>query len=114
MFSALRHCTTVAQQLLTQQVRSFQCTIAQTQTRGLLPTAGAFHQLKCTPASSLLINNAPLAFAPNMIVARGLNRNARRPTKSNHGKRPVSHARKRAKAKTMKSRLHRVKIFGFW
>ena len=49
-----------------------------------------------------------------MLLVRGLNRNARRPKKANHGKRPVSHARKRAKAKTLKSRLHREKVFGFY
>jgi hypothetical protein len=49
-----------------------------------------------------------------LTIARGLNRNARRPKRANHGKRPVSHARKRAKAKTLKSRLYREKVFGFW
>jgi len=43
-----------------------------------------------------------------------MNRNARRPKKANHGKRPVSHARRREKAKGLKSRAYRVKVFGFW
>ena len=50
----------------------------------------------------------------NANSVRFLNRNARRPKKPNHGKRPVSHARKREKQKSLKSRLYREKIFGFW
>jgi hypothetical protein len=45
---------------------------------------------------------------------RLMNRNARRPKRANHGKRPVSHARKREKMKSLKSRLYREKVFGFW
>jgi hypothetical protein len=43
-----------------------------------------------------------------------MNRNARRPKKANHGKRPVCNARRREKAKQLKSRAYREKIFGFW
>ena len=50
----------------------------------------------------------------NLIITRGMNRNARRPKKANHGKRPVSHARRRQKAKSLKSRAYREKVFGFW
>ena len=43
-----------------------------------------------------------------------MNRNARRPKKANHGKRPCSHARRREKQKQLKSRGYAKKIFGFW
>lgn len=56
-----------------------------------------------------------LGLAPQRLMqARLLNRNARRPKRANHGKRPVSHARKREKMKSLKSRLYREKVFGFW
>ena len=45
---------------------------------------------------------------------RCMNRNARRPKKSNHGKRPCSHARRHEKRRQMKSRGYANKIFGFW
>jgi len=66
--------------------------------------------------STSAMNNGANAFKFHncLTITRGLNRNARRPKRANHGKRPVSHARKRAKAKTLKSRLYREKIFGFW
>eukprot|EP00601_Ochromonadales_sp_CCMP2298_P015961 CAMPEP_0173219858 /NCGR_PEP_ID=MMETSP1142-20121109/1825_1 /TAXON_ID=483371 /ORGANISM="non described non described, Strain CCMP2298" /LENGTH=93 /DNA_ID=CAMNT_0014147677 /DNA_START=161 /DNA_END=442 /DNA_ORIENTATION=- len=51
---------------------------------------------------------------PNMQITRFLNRNARRPKKANHGKRPVSHARRWEKRGKLTSRSHREKIFGFW
>ena len=52
---------------------------------------------------------------PQMLTqTRMMNRNARRPKRANHGKRPVSHARKREKMKSLKSRLYREKVFGFW
>jgi hypothetical protein len=69
------------------------------------------------PFGNIGVNFKPLppkATAPNMVICRGMNRNARRPKKANHGKRPVSHARKRQKAKGLKSRLYREKVFGFW
>lgn len=49
-----------------------------------------------------------------LTPVRQMNRNARRPKRANHGKRPVSHARQREKAKQLKSRAYRKKIFGFW
>ena len=49
-----------------------------------------------------------------LTIHRFMNRNARRPKRANHGKRPVSHARRREKAKSLKSRAYREKIFGFW
>ena len=54
--------------------------------------------------------------SPNYILTtvRNTNRNARRPKKANHGKRPVSHCRRREKAKQIKSRGYAEKIFGFW
>ena len=56
-----------------------------------------------------------LGLGPQRLMqARLLNRNARRPKRANHGKRPVSHARKREKMKSLKSRLYREKVFGFW
>ena len=50
----------------------------------------------------------------NLQQMRMMNRNARRPKRANHGKRPVSHARRREKKKSLKSRSCREKIFGFW
>lgn len=51
---------------------------------------------------------------PFQLNVRCMNRNARRPKRANHGKRPVSHARRREKAKRIKSRAYKEKIFGFW
>ena len=76
-----------------------------------------------SPASSSWLARAgnPLSAASavpkmlqNLIITRCMNRNARRPKKANHGKRPVSHARRREKTKSLKSRAYRKKIFGFW
>ena len=47
-------------------------------------------------------------------TVRYMNRNARRPKKANHGKRPVCNMRRREKSKQLKSRAYREKIFGFW
>jgi hypothetical protein len=94
-----------------QQVRPFQCSIAQAQTRGV-PTCHALHSRINFPPMNILDLN--LMLRPNLMITRGMNRNARRPKRANHGKRPVSHARKRAKAKLIKSRLYREKVFGFW
>ena len=57
---------------------------------------------------------APLSGEHLQQQVRCMNRNARRPKRANHGKRPVSHARKREKQKSLKSRLYREKVFGFW
>ena len=50
--------------------------------------------------------------SPTAQLTRGMNRNARRPKKANHGKRPCSRIRRRARAAMIKSRAHRKKIFG--
>ncbi len=50
--------------------------------------------------------------SPVMQMIRHMNRNARRPSKANHGKRPCSHARRRAKRGLIKSRAYRTLIFG--
>ena len=53
--------------------------------------------------------------AVQLLSQRSLgSRNRRRPGKANHGKRPVSHARRREKKKQLKSVAYRKKIFGFW
>jgi len=62
-----------------------------------------------SPSSSSLLSAQPF-----QQTVRNMNRNARRPKKANHGKRPVSHARRREKAKRIKSRAYKEKIFGFW
>ena len=49
-----------------------------------------------------------------LTYVRLMNRNARWPKKSNHGKRPCSHARRWAKRKMIKSRAYRKKIFGIY
>ena len=100
----------VSTNLLT-PVRTFQSIMTQPQGARLQGSTTVFKSM------NLLVNQMPgisSRFNPNMVICRGLNRNARRPTKSNHGKRPVSHARKREKQKSLKSRLYRKKIFGFW
>jgi hypothetical protein len=63
-------------------------------------------------ANKMLVLNSKTPYSMNTV--RNMNRNARRPKKANHGKRPVCHARRREKAKSMKSRLYRQKAFGFW
>mmetsp|Transcript_116399 Transcript_116399/g.228380 ORF Transcript_116399/g.228380 Transcript_116399/m.228380 type:complete len:90 (+) Transcript_116399:49-318(+) len=50
----------------------------------------------------------------NLQCVRMLNRNARRPKKANHGKRPVSHARRWEKRKMLTTSSMKEKIFGFW
>jgi len=60
------------------------------------------------------LNALSFPMLQNLTITRCMNRNARRPKKANHGKRPVSHARRRQKMKTLKSRAYREKIFGFW
>ena len=51
------------------------------------------------------------------LIVRHMNRNARRPKKANHGKRPCSRMRRRLKAQTIKSRRIRIrdniKLWGF-
>ena len=65
--------------------------------------------------TNLITSNVVASCRPFQLQNfRFMNRNARRPKRSNHGKRPVSHARRRAKKMTLKSRLWREKIFGFW
>jgi hypothetical protein len=49
----------------------------------------------------------------DLVVSRAY-RNGRLPKKSNHGKRPCCHTRRRAKKKMIKSRGYREKLFGFW
>lgn len=50
--------------------------------------------------------------SPLTQVTRAMNRNARRPKKANHGKRPCSRVRRRLKAKMIKSRAHRKPVLG--
>lgn len=50
----------------------------------------------------------------NFQPIRFMNRNARRPKKANHGKRPCSHARRHAKRGKVKSRAYRERVFGFF
>ena len=69
----------------------------------------------CVSLSNGLGANSTLSVSPHRLSqVRLMNRNARRPKRANHGKRPVSHARKREKMKSLKSRLYREKVFGFW
>mmetsp|Transcript_33696 Transcript_33696/g.32162 ORF Transcript_33696/g.32162 Transcript_33696/m.32162 type:complete len:95 (+) Transcript_33696:88-372(+) len=53
-------------------------------------------------------------FLSNFQAVRFMNKNARRPNKANHGKRPVSHCRRRAQKNQLQSRAYKQKIFGFW
>ena len=81
-------------------------------------------QVLFKPAISPIGRLSPLSLVENEMMSnhsgflhsqiRLMNRNARRPKRANHGKRPVSHARKREKQKSLKSRLYREKVFGFW
>ena len=59
-------------------------------------------------------NNAGHGLNCQLQMVRYMNRNARRPKKANHGKRPVCNMRRREKSKQLKSRAYREKIFGFW
>ncbi len=49
-----------------------------------------------------------------LTASREMNRNARRPKKANHGKRPCNRMRRREKLNRLKSRAHKAKIFGFF
>mmetsp|Transcript_10537 Transcript_10537/g.16011 ORF Transcript_10537/g.16011 Transcript_10537/m.16011 type:complete len:88 (+) Transcript_10537:88-351(+) len=63
--------------------------------------------------SQQLCRSQPLLMGQNTVV-RFMNRNARIPKKANHGKRPCSHARRRAKVKRFQSARLKTKIFGQW
>ena len=76
---------------------------------------------KTTPRPTSLLtmstnnnNNAGHGLNCQLQMVRYMNRNARRPKKANHGKRPVCNMRRREKSKQLKSRAYREKIFGFW
>ena len=47
------------------------------------------------------------------ITKRHMNRNARRPKKANHGKRPCSHVRRRLKQKMIRTRRKRKPLFSY-
>jgi len=66
-------------------VRTFQSII--TQSQGKIQNSTSMFKRMNTQTHQ--IPDTLSSFAPNMIISRGMNRNARRPTKSNHGKRPV-------------------------
>ena len=50
---------------------------------------------------------------PIQITRRHMNRNARRPKKANHGKRPCSHVRRRLKQKMIRTRRKRKPLFSY-
>jgi len=80
---------------------------------GLVGEGGS--RIPCFARSSGVMIGRKVNFSPNVVqltVTRNLNRNARLPKKSNHGKRPCSRMRRRLKAKQIKSRAHRQKAYG--
>lgn len=60
------------------------------------------------------MNTLSLNTGLGSIIVRNMNRNARRPKKANHGKRPCSHARRREKLKHFSSVRFKKPIFGFF
>ena len=80
----------------------------------MLGALGSFGMPRTSFHGRLALRLAPHSGEHLQQQVRCMNRNARRPKRANHGKRPVSHARKREKQKSLKSRLYREKVFGFW
>eukprot|EP01039_Chlorochromonas_danica_P002922 gene2923-3189_t len=78
------------------------------------PTRGFHSMITSSLTKSTLSPSLKNSSDFNLILNREMNRNARRPKKANHGKRPCSHARRRAKRDMIKSVAYRKKIFGFW
>ena len=62
-----------------------------------------------------LLNNMNVISNSNhmQITKRHMNRNARRPKKANHGKRPCSHVRRRLNKKMIKTRRKRKPLFSY-
>lgn len=75
-------------------------------------SSSSIHYSLAQGRNNLLVNNNKFKYQNQSI--RCMNRNARRPKKANHGKRPCSHARRHAKRGKLKSRAYLEKIFGMW